>query len=162
MQWLPVRLRTSLTARRYRFGDIFEGVDMATITGADFLSDSLAGMQQLQALQSAAPQYFKGTDGKMHSAGSFKGFDGKYHAKGSFYGRDGNYHPAESFLGTDRKYHLKGSFLGKDNAWHIQGSKLGRDGNYHGPNAKQKSDGTYVEDKTDAMLQLLESSGAIA
>jgi len=134
---------------------------MATITGADFMADSLAGAQSLQSLQSAAAQYFKGSDGKMHSAGSFKGVDGKYHPKGSFYGRDGNYHPQNSFLGNDRKYHLKGSFLGKDNAWHIQGSFLGKDDQYHGPNAKQKANGTYTEDKTDTLIQMLESNGAI-
>ena len=49
---------------------------MATITGVDFMNDSLAGTQSLQSLQSSAAQYFKGTDGKMHSAGSFKGLDG--------------------------------------------------------------------------------------
>jgi hypothetical protein len=135
---------------------------MAFVTGADFMSDNLAGVQSLQSLQSAAAQYFKGTDGKMHAAGSFKGLDGKYHAKGSFYGKDGNYHPKDSFLGNDRKYHLAGSFLGKDNNWYIKGSFLGKDDKYHGPNAKQKSDGTYTEDKTDTMIQMLESSGAIS
>jgi|SRR5882724_6421103 len=135
---------------------------MTDITGADFMADSLAGQQSLQSLQSSIPQYFKGTDGKMHSAGSFKGFDGRYHAKGSFYGRDGNYHPQGSFLGNDRKYHLPGSFLGKDNNWYIKGSFLGRDQAYHGPNAKLQANGTYKADSTDAALQFLESNGSIA
>ena len=100
---------------------------MTSISGADFLDDIISGQQSLQNLAQQIPQYFKGTDGKMHPAGSFKGMDNKYHPKGSFYGRDGNYHPQASFLGNDRKYHLEGSFLGKDNAWHIKGSKLGRD-----------------------------------
>ena len=134
---------------------------MTTITGADFMDDILSGTQQLQSLAGQSDTYFKGTDGKMHAAGSFKGMDNKYHPKGAFYGRDGNYHPQGSFLGNDRKYHLPGSFLGKDGAWHIQGSKLGVDQVYHGPNATRQRDGTYKENYTDSMLQLLESSGAI-
>jgi hypothetical protein len=135
---------------------------VTSITGADFLDDIISGQQSLQSLGQSIPQYFKGTDGKMHAAGSFKGFDGSYHPKGSFYGRDGNYHPQGSFLGNDRKYHLQGSFYGKDNAWHIQGSKLGTDQQYHGPNVTRKADGTYKEDSTDAALQFLENSGAIS
>jgi hypothetical protein len=132
-----------------------------SITGVDFMDDALAGKQSLQQLQQQFAQYFQGTDGKMHTAGSFKGMDGKYHPKGAFYGRDGKYHPQNSFLGNDRKYHLQGSFLGKDNTWHIKGSFLGRDQQYHGPNAKQKADGTYKDDQTDGLLQMLESNGAI-
>jgi hypothetical protein len=134
---------------------------MAFVTGADFMADNLSGMQSLQSLQQDAAQYFKGTDGKMHAAGSFKGMDNKYHPKGAFYGRDGNYHPKDSFLGNDRKYHLAGSFMGKDNNWYIKGSFIGKDDQYHGPNAKQKSDGTYTEDKTDMLIQMLETNGAI-
>ena len=125
------------------------------------MADILVGQQALQSVQGAADQYFKGTDGKMHTAGSFKGTDGKYHPKGAFYGRDGNYHPKNSFLGNDRKYHLAGSFLGKDGAWHIKGSFYGRDEQYHGPNAKLQVNGTYKEDKTDTLIQMLESNGAI-
>ena len=132
------------------------------ITGADFMDDILAGTQQLQSLVGQADTYFKGTDGKMHSAGSFKGMDGKYHPKGSFYGRDGNYHPQGSFLGNDRKYHLAGSFMGKDNNWYIKGSYVGKDDQYHGPNAKLQQNGTYKEDPTDMQIQFLESSGAIS
>ena len=120
-----------------------------TITGVDFMNDVLAGSQQLQSLVGQADTYFKGTDGKMHAAGSFMGMDNKYHPKGSFYGRDGNYHPKDSYLGNDRKYHLQGSFMGKDNAYHIKGSFLGRDDQYHGPNAQLQANGTYKEDQTD-------------
>ena len=134
---------------------------MTSITGADFMDDILSGSQAQQSLAQQIPQYFKGTDGKMHAAGSFKGLDNKYHPKGSFYGRDGNYHPQGSFLGNDRKYHLAGSFLGKDNTWHIKGSFMGRDQQYHGPNAKLQANGTYKEDQTDAMLQQMESLGAV-
>jgi hypothetical protein len=134
---------------------------MTSITAADFMADNLVGQQSLQSLRGAADQYFKGKDGKMHAAGSFVGTDGKYHPKGAFYGRDGNYHPKGSFLGNDRKYHLAGSFLGKDDAWHIKGSFYGRDEQYHGPNAKLQANGTYKEDKTDTLIQMLESNGAI-
>jgi len=133
---------------------------VSSITGADFMADNLVGAQSLQSLAGAADQYFKGTDGKMHPAGSFKGTDGKYHPKGSFYGRDGFYHPKGSFLGNDRKYHLAGSFLGKDGGWHIKGSFLGKDDKYHGPNAQQKSDGTYKENQQDMLIQNLENNGA--
>jgi hypothetical protein len=134
---------------------------MTSITGTDFMNDILVGSQSQQSLAQQIPQYFRGTDGKMHPGGSFKGADGKYHPKGAFYGRDGNYHPQGSFLGNDRKYHLEGSFLGRDNTWHIKGSFLGKDDQYHGPNAKQKSNGTYTEDKNDSLIQMLESNGAL-
>ncbi len=125
------------------------------------MDDILSGSQQLQSLVGQADTYFKGSDGKMHAAGSFKGFDDKYHPKGAFYGRDGNYHPQGSFLGNDRKYHLPGSFLGKDGDWHIKGIEARRRPAIHGPNATRQRDGTYKEDQTDSLLQLLESSGAI-
>ena len=133
---------------------------VTSISGTDFMADNLIGQQSLQSLAGASDQYFKGTDGKMHAAGSFKGMDGKYHPKGAFYGRDGFYHPKGSFLGNDRKYHLEGSFLGKDQAWHIKGSFLGKDDKYHGPNAQQKQNGTYKENQTDLLIQNLENSGA--
>lgn len=131
------------------------------VSGLDFMAANLVGQQSLQSLQQDFAQYFKGTDGKMHAAGSFKGTDGKYHPKGAFYGRDGNYHPKGSFLGNDRKYHLEGSFLAKDGNWYIRGSFVGRDDAYHGPNAQLQVNGTYKENKTDAVIQMLETSGAI-
>lgn len=134
---------------------------MTDITGLDFMAANLVGQQSLQSLQQEFAQYFRGTDGKMHTAGSFKGMDGKYHPKGAFYGRDGNYHPKGSFQGNDRKYHLEGSFFGKDGVWHIKGSKLGTDDQYHGPNAQRLANGTYKENRTDTLLQMLESNGAI-
>jgi hypothetical protein len=38
---------------------------------------------------------------------------------------------------------------------------VGRDDAYHGPHAQLQVNGTYKENKTDAVIQMLETSGAI-